>query len=89
MKPGGIFVFSVPHPNMIYSGHDNKSSSTRSRGWGKIRDRGRCKGNKKESIFCLEELPPDKGYFTSRDDVILGYIKTIDDGEKLNIMSVH
>ena len=61
LKPGGIFVFSVPHPSMIFN-HD--------------RD-----GN--ESIFSLESK--GKGYFSSRNEKLLGYISTID-GERLNIM---
>ena len=61
LKPGGIFVFSVPHPSMIYC-HD------------------------KDAIFRLESK--GKGYFSSRNQKILGNISTID-GTKLNIMSVH
>jgi len=61
LKPGGIFVFSVPHPSMIYC-HDE------------------------DAIFRLESN--GKGYFSSRNEKILGQISTID-GTKLNIMSVH
>lgn len=61
LKPGGIFVFSVPHPNMITC-HDNSS------------------------IFHLKS--EGKGYFSSRNQKILGHICTID-GETLNIMSIH
>lgn len=61
LKPGGIFVFSVPHPSMIY-----------------------C--HNKDAIFRLES--EGKGYFSSRNEKILGHISTID-GTKLNIMSVH
>ena len=58
LKPGGIFVFSVPHPSMIYCNHE-------------------------DSIFRLES--EGKGYFSSRNEKILGHISTID-GNKLNIM---
>ena len=58
LKPGGIFVFSVPHPSMIFCHHE-------------------------DSIFRLES--EGKGYFSSRDEKILGQISTID-GDKLNIM---
>mmetsp|Transcript_23241 Transcript_23241/g.35236 ORF Transcript_23241/g.35236 Transcript_23241/m.35236 type:complete len:335 (-) Transcript_23241:3483-4487(-) len=61
LKPGGIFVFSVPHPNMITC-HDTSS------------------------IFHLK--CEGKGYFSSRNEKILGHISTVD-GETLNIMSVH
>eukprot|EP00566_Odontella_aurita_P020921 CAMPEP_0113572204 /NCGR_PEP_ID=MMETSP0015_2-20120614/25968_1 /TAXON_ID=2838 /ORGANISM="Odontella" /LENGTH=359 /DNA_ID=CAMNT_0000475217 /DNA_START=84 /DNA_END=1160 /DNA_ORIENTATION=- /assembly_acc=CAM_ASM_000160 len=61
LKPGGTFVFSVPHPSMIYC-HDPSS------------------------VFHLRS--EGKGYFSSRDERILGQICTLD-GEKLNIMSVH
>lgn len=61
LKPGGVFVFSVPHPSMIYC-HDE------------------------DAIFRLESN--GKGYFSSRNQKILGNISTID-GTKLNIMSVH
>ena len=62
LRPGGIFVFSVPHPSMIY-GSDDESS-----------------------VFTLEAN--GEGYFSSRDEKILGRICTID-GERLKIMSVH
>lgn len=61
IKPGGTFVFSVPHPSMIYC-HDPSS------------------------VFHLQS--EGKGYFSSRNQQILGQICTLD-GEKLNIMSVH
>ena len=61
LKPGGMLVFSVPHPSMIYC-HDE------------------------DAIFRLESN--GKGYFSSRNQKILGIISTID-GKKLNIMSVH
>lgn len=61
LKPGGAFIFSVPHPSMIF-----------------------CHG--KDAIFRLES--EGKGYFSSRNEKILGQICTID-GTRLNIMSVH
>ncbi|KAL7527619.1 hypothetical protein ACHAXR_005225 [Thalassiosira sp. AJA248-18] len=61
LRPGGIFVFSVPHPSMIFC-HD------------------------KDSIFHLDS--EGRGYYSSRNEKILGQISTID-GTKLNIMSVH
>ena len=61
LKPGGIFVFSVPHPSMIFC-HDS------------------------DAVFHLDSK--DKGYYSSRNEKILGVISTID-GTKLNIMSVH
>ncbi|GFH52905.1 hypothetical protein CTEN210_09381 [Chaetoceros tenuissimus] len=61
LKSGGYFVFSVPHPSMIYC-HDE------------------------DAIFRLESN--GKGYFSSRNEKILGQISTMD-GKKLNIMSVH
>ena len=61
LKPGGIFVFSVPHPSMIFC-HDS------------------------DAVFHLDSK--DKGYYSSRNEKILGIISTID-GTKLNIMSVH
>jgi ubiquinone/menaquinone biosynthesis C-methylase UbiE len=61
LKSEGVFVFSVPHPSMIYC-HD------------------------KDAIFRLAS--EGKGYFSSRNQKLLGHISTID-GTKLNIMSVH
>jgi len=58
LKPGGTFVFSVPHPSMIFC-HD------------------------KDAIFRLNS--EGCGYFSSRNEKILGQISTTD-GEKLNIM---
>lgn len=59
--PNGVFVFSVPHPSMIYC-HDE------------------------DAIFRLASL--GKGYFSARNQKLLGHISTID-GTELNIMSVH
>lgn len=61
LKPGGIFVFSVPHPSMIFC-HDSNA------------------------VFHLKS--EGKGYYSSRNEKILGQISTID-GTKLNVMSVH
>ena len=61
LKPGGVFIFSVPHPSMIFA-HNS------------------------DSAFHLDS--EGKGYYTSRDQQILGQISTID-GVKLNIMSIH
>jgi len=61
LKPGGTFVFSVPHPSMIFC-HDS------------------------DAVFHLDSK--GKGYYSSRNQMILGQISTID-GKKLNIMSVH
>lgn len=61
LKPEGVFIFSVPHPSMIYC-HDE------------------------DAIFRLESS--GKGYFSARNQKLLGQISTID-GTKLNIMSVH
>lgn len=66
LKPGGVFVFSVPHPSMIYShGGDDDASF---------------------SAFRLKTK--GKGYFSSRNEKILGTICTINK-EELNVMSVH
>ena len=61
LKSGGTFVFSVPHPSMIYA-HDA------------------------DSVFHLNS--EGKGYYSARNEKILGQISTID-GTKLNVMSVH
>lgn len=61
LKLGGTFVFSVPHPSMIYCHNPS-------------------------SVFHLQS--EGKGYFSSRNQRILGQICTVD-GDKLNIMSVH
>ncbi len=61
LKPGGVFIFSVPHPSMIFA-HNS------------------------DSAFHLDS--EGKGYYSSRDQQILGQISTID-GVKLNIMSIH
>lgn len=61
LKPGGVFIFSVPHPSMIFA-------------------------HKSDSAFHLDSK--GKGYYSSRDQQILGQISTID-GVKLNIMSIH
>ncbi|KAL7545854.1 hypothetical protein ACHAWF_009203 [Thalassiosira exigua] len=61
LKPGGTFVFSVPHPSMIFC-HDS------------------------DVAFRLDS--EGKGYYTSRNEKLLGQITRID-GTKLNVMSVH
>ena len=64
LKPGGIFVFSVPHPGMIYAKEGDAS------------------------FLAFRLKSTGKGYFSSRDQKILGTICTVDRKE-LNIMSVH
>jgi SAM-dependent methyltransferase len=61
LKPGGTFIFSTPHPSMIFC-HD------------------------KNAVFHLDS--EGKGYYSSRNEKILGQISTID-GTQLNVMSVH
>jgi len=64
LKPGGHFVFSVPHPLMLFLHHDAGSES--------------------DATFSFDTEGCDASYFSIRDHLFSGTIRTIDQ-KRLNV----